>query len=209
MLFWCLRNRTKTKDIKLLSHYISEAEQIRKPPRKWSLWNLYTEPDCVRSIRWEQLRITFSLRKENNHRKPEMLEKILSSFQSGPNQGWIRRLHVSRQRPGPWGASGLESRTGPGPCRLLLGFFVAFLLSIEVNVAIVIANRPRSLLLCRKRSLSSAANCYSSYEITYDSSTINCIKVCARAVPHTPLYSFTAYARLVSEKAAPHLVLTA
>jgi hypothetical protein len=49
---------------KVLSRTISGRGQLRKSPRRSSQWDLFPVPDCVTSIRWAQLRITFSLRKK-------------------------------------------------------------------------------------------------------------------------------------------------
>jgi hypothetical protein len=57
---------------KVLSRTISRRGQLRKSPRKSSRWDLFPEPDCVTSMRWAQLRITFSLRKNNDPRMPQM-----------------------------------------------------------------------------------------------------------------------------------------
>jgi hypothetical protein len=63
------------KDIGCLQGVISNCfweGALRKSPRKSSRWDLFPEPDCVTSIRWAQLWVTFSTWKKNVARKPEI-----------------------------------------------------------------------------------------------------------------------------------------
>jgi hypothetical protein len=76
---------------KVLYRTISGRGQLRKSPRKSSRWDLFPEPDCVTSIGWAELRITFSLRENNGPRKPEMFSATFDCYHS--NQ--------ARTRPDP------------------------------------------------------------------------------------------------------------
>jgi hypothetical protein len=63
---------------KVLSRTISGRGQLRKSLGKLSRWDLFPEPDSVRSIRWEQLRITL-FAKKNGTKKPEIFYISLDS----------------------------------------------------------------------------------------------------------------------------------
>jgi hypothetical protein len=76
--------------------------QLRRSPRKSSRWVLFPGSDNVTSIRWAQLRITFSLRKRMTLESPKCSVWLLS-FEPGPNQARTRTSVLS----GP----------GQDPCR--------------------------------------------------------------------------------------------
>jgi hypothetical protein len=95
---------------KALSRTISGRGQLRNSPRKSSRWDLFPEPDCVTSIRWAQLRITFYLWKKNGPRKPEMFYITFDCYHL--NQARIRTLSVLSS-PSP------TLGPGSGPCRPL------------------------------------------------------------------------------------------
>jgi hypothetical protein len=82
---------------KVLSRTISWRGQLRKSPRKSSPWDLFPEPDCVTSMRWAQLRITFSLRKRMARESPNVFFNVwLLSFEPGPDPNIIC---ATRPRP--------------------------------------------------------------------------------------------------------------
>jgi hypothetical protein len=89
---------------KVLFRTISGTGQPRKCPRQSSRWDLFPEPDCVTSVRWAQLRMTFSLRKEEWAEKAWNARKTFDCYHL--NQARTQTLSVL---PGP----------GPGPYRPL------------------------------------------------------------------------------------------
>jgi hypothetical protein len=74
----------------VLSRTVSGRGQLRKSAKKSSRWDWFRKTDCVTSIRWQQLRITFSLRKTNGSRKPEIFYRTFDCF----------HLDQNRTRPG-------------------------------------------------------------------------------------------------------------
>jgi hypothetical protein len=105
------------------SQIISGRVRLRKSPRKSSWWDLFPEPNHVTNIRWLQIRITFSLWKNNGLRKPEMFYKTFECYhlnkaptQSGPKhylcyKAWAhtdlyREFHVHVSAFWYWRCSG-------------------------------------------------------------------------------------------------------
>jgi hypothetical protein len=87
---WGTLQRYRMPSCKVLCRTISGREQLWKSPRKSSRWDLFPEPDCVTSIRWAQLRLTFTLRKKNGPRKPEIFYATFDCY----------NLNQTRTRPG-------------------------------------------------------------------------------------------------------------
>lgn len=102
-LFWRLRNGKKGMRYhvcKALSQTLTGMGHLRKSRRKSSTSDLFSELDCVTSIRWEQLRITFSSWKKSSPIKPKM-----SYFR-------FERCHLNQAR-----TRTLSPLPGPGQCR--------------------------------------------------------------------------------------------
>jgi hypothetical protein len=114
--------------------------QLRKSPRKSSRWDLFPETDFVTSIRWAQLRITFSLRKKNDSRKPEIFFLTFDCY----------HLNQARTRPGPRAGSG----RCPGLCRSVVDWYLRRVrrpekrLTVREKLEILQAKDPPTRRLC-------------------------------------------------------------
>jgi hypothetical protein len=75
----------------VLSRTVFGREELRKSPRKSSLWDLFAEPECVSSTTCAQLRITSSLRKTEWFDKARniLYNVCLLSFEPHPNSNII------------------------------------------------------------------------------------------------------------------------
>jgi hypothetical protein len=79
-----------SKDV-ISSYLWGGGRMLQKSPVKSCRWDLFAEPDCVTSVRWAQLRITFYLRKNNCPRKFEMFYITFDCY----------HFNQKRTRPGP------------------------------------------------------------------------------------------------------------
>jgi hypothetical protein len=110
--------------------------QLRKSPRKECRRDLFPEPDCVTNIRWAQLKITFSFRKNNGPRKPEMFYITFDCYNLNPAR--TRTLSVL---PGPRPRSvQTSSNWSPEPDKSCSHHPTLFSINIEIYKTIILWN---------------------------------------------------------------------